>query len=71
MFDSCCHESEEGHENGTPNQLDCPSSLRSDFEEQMNIRYMSLKNQIRGLRFNEMMKVIKFMNNIEKERGES
>jgi hypothetical protein len=36
-FDQCCHESEEGHKNATPNQLDCPSSLRKDFEEQLHI----------------------------------
>jgi hypothetical protein len=33
--DQCCHESEEGFKNATPNQLDCPSSLRKDFEQQL------------------------------------
>lgn len=30
----CCHESEDGYENATPNELDCPSSLRGDFESE-------------------------------------
>ncbi|RXZ78010.1 hypothetical protein EBB07_28535 [Paenibacillaceae bacterium] len=34
-FDTCCHESEEGHLNAVPDTLDCPSSLRNDFQEQL------------------------------------
>ncbi|ADH03219.1 gp73 [Bacillus phage W.Ph.] len=34
-FDSCCHESEEGFDNATPNQLDCPSSVRVDLENEL------------------------------------
>ncbi len=34
-FDSCCHESEEGFDNATPNQLDCPSSVRVDLESEL------------------------------------
>ncbi|ASR78384.1 hypothetical protein PPISBEST_147 [Bacillus phage PPIsBest] len=34
-FDSCCHESEEGFDNATPNQLDCPSSVREDLENEL------------------------------------
>lgn len=31
-FDQCCHESEEGFEKATPNELDCPSSVRVDLQ---------------------------------------
>lgn len=31
----CCTESEESFNDATPNELDCPSSLRKDFEEQL------------------------------------
>ena len=34
-FGSCCHESKEGFDNATPNQLDCPSSIRVDHENEM------------------------------------
>ncbi|OTZ47819.1 hypothetical protein [Bacillus thuringiensis] len=34
-FDSCCHESKEGFDNATPNQLDCPSSVRDDLENEL------------------------------------
>ena len=35
-FEQCCHEDEKVHGDDfrqKPNQLDCPSALRSDFEE--------------------------------------
>lgn len=32
MFDQCCHESEEGFDKATPNELDCPSSVRLDLQ---------------------------------------
>ncbi len=38
MCDTCCHEDENVHGNENlqkPNQLDCPSALRSDFEEML------------------------------------
>lgn len=35
--EQCTHESVEGHKNATPNELDCPSSLRADFESQMHM----------------------------------
>lgn len=31
----CCTDSEEAFEKAIPNTLDCPSSLRKDFEEQL------------------------------------
>lgn len=34
-FGECCPESEDLLDNATPNQLDCPSSLRKDLEEQL------------------------------------
>lgn len=63
-FDQCCHESEEGFINATPNQLDCPSSLRKDFEKQLynlvdeitellNKRNMKELNQIKKFILNQ------------------
>lgn len=34
-FGQCLHESEEGYNAATPDQLDCPSSLRRDHEQAM------------------------------------
>ena len=34
-FDQCCPEDEESYVNAIPNKLDCPSSLRGDFEKQL------------------------------------
>ncbi|WP_416149475.1 hypothetical protein ACM26V_00300 [Salipaludibacillus sp. HK11] len=34
-FDQCCPEDEESIKKTTPNRLDCPSSLRVDFQEQL------------------------------------
>lgn len=35
-FNQCCPETEELIKYATPNKLDCPSSLRSDFQEQLH-----------------------------------
>lgn len=41
-FGQCCHESEEGYTNATPNQLDCPSALRNDFEQEIYACYFRI-----------------------------
>ncbi|MCF8017816.1 MAG: hypothetical protein K9L62_00325 [Vallitaleaceae bacterium] len=60
-FDQCCHESEEGHKNATPDQLDCPSSLRKDFEEGLHIVAHECKNLINKRCLRELLDVKKFM----------
>lgn len=42
---SCCTESEESFEKATPNELDCPSSMRNDFEKY----FWYLKEEIESL----------------------
>lgn len=37
MFDQCCPDSEERFNEATPNELDCPSSLREDLQEGLYI----------------------------------
>jgi hypothetical protein len=34
-FNQCCPEDETSFDNATPNRMDCPSSLRADFQEQL------------------------------------
>ena len=34
-FGQCCHEDETKYSSAKPNELDCPSSLRVDFEDQL------------------------------------
>lgn len=63
-FDTCCHESEDSHENATPNELDCPSSLREDFEEQMYNLYEECAKELCKLNFKELNKVRKFIKSI-------
>ncbi|UNA01537.1 hypothetical protein MG295_00120 [Bacillus phage vB_BcgM] len=37
MFDQCCPDGEERFNEATPNELDCPSSLREDLQEGLYI----------------------------------
>ena len=60
-FGQCCHESEEGHEKATPDQLDCPSSLRKDFEECLNLLVAECKKMIDQRCHRELIDVKKFM----------
>ncbi|MFL1672588.1 hypothetical protein ABTW76_05940 [Paenibacillus dendritiformis] len=64
-FDSCCHESEEGYKNATANELDCPSSLRKDFEQQL---YILLNECVGLLHKRNMRELIQIKNFIELQR---
>jgi hypothetical protein len=65
-FDQCCHESEEGFKNATPNRLDCPSSLRKDFEQQLNSVFQECSSLLRYRNMSELIQIKKF---IESQRG--
>jgi hypothetical protein len=65
-YDQCCHESEEGFEKATPNELDCPSSLRKDFEEQLNILAIECRELIFKRNMKELIQVKKY---IESQRS--
>jgi hypothetical protein len=65
-FEQCCHESEKAFEQATPNQLDCPSSLRADFQTQL----LTLADECAELLYfrnmNELIQIKKF---IESQRS--
>lgn len=65
-FSQCCHESEEGFNLATPNELDCPSSLRKDFEEQLNI---ILCECVELLKRRSMKELIEIKNIITSQRN--
>jgi hypothetical protein len=62
-FEQCCHESEEGHKNATPNQLDCPSSIRVDFEEQLYNLIDEIIDLLKHRNMKELNKIKKFIIN--------
>lgn len=58
----CCPESEEDYNNAIPNTLDCPSTLRGDFEEAFKLLQKELKKMVHDdLCFMEMVKVREFI----------
>lgn len=69
MFEQCCHEDEEVHGNPSlqlPNQLDCPSTLRSDFEVSLLLLYNDLhplvdKIILKRANFGKMVKLHKIL----------
>jgi hypothetical protein len=66
MFDQCCHESDGGFKYATPNQIDCPSSLRADFQKQLSI----IVDECTGLLyFRNMRELIQIKKFIESQRG--
>jgi hypothetical protein len=57
----CVHEDEKEYNKATPNKLDCPSSLRSDFEEQFAMLEEEILDRVHDLMFSEMVKVREFI----------
>ncbi|MGG0667827.1 hypothetical protein ABE073_04775 [Lederbergia citrisecunda] len=62
-FDQCCPESEEQLDNAVPNTLDCPSSLRVDFEEQLNLLFNECSSLLRYRNMKELIEIKKFIEN--------
>jgi hypothetical protein len=62
-FDQCCHESEEGFKNATPNELNCPSSLRKDFEEQLINVYEECVDLLYHRNMRELIEIKRFIEN--------
>lgn len=54
MCDVCCHEDEEMHNRVTPNQLDCPGVLRSDFEDEMIKCYNRVVDKVESMNFRQL-----------------
>lgn len=59
----CCHEDEESYDNATPNELDCPSSLRSDFEIMMRVLINECYELLGKRRFRELVDIHNFIIN--------
>lgn len=64
-FDQCCPEDEESYRKAIPDTIDCPSSLRVDFQEQL----MTLKNECSELlKFRNMQELISIKSFIESQK---
>jgi len=59
----CIHECEEGYKSATQNQLDCPSSLRKDFENMLFELHDECEKLMRKRNFKELMDIRKFILN--------
>lgn len=65
-FGQCCPEDERQYNNAVPNTLDCPSSLRVDFQVQL----MSLADECRELlNSRDMKELIQIKKFIESQRS--
>lgn len=64
-FDQCCPEDEEQYNNAVPNTLDCPSSLRADFQEQL---YNLVDECVELLNHRNMKELIEIKKFIESQR---
>ncbi|QQO40668.1 hypothetical protein 000TH008_240 [Bacillus phage 000TH008] len=69
VYGSCCHEGgEEAIKKATPNELDCPSSLRGDFEKQFWFLFEECVDLLHHRSFMELAEIKKF---IESQRENS
>jgi hypothetical protein len=57
----CCHESKEGYDTASPNELDCPSSLRKDFQESMYQMWDEIDEMMNKRKFSELVQIHKFV----------
>lgn len=60
-FEQCCPEDEETFEKATPNQLDCPASLRVDFQEQLYILVDECAELLKRRNMKELIQIKRFM----------
>lgn len=60
-FEQCCPESEELMNKATPNQLDCPSSLRNDFEKQLLLLADECKSLLNYRSMKELIEIKAFI----------
>lgn len=68
-FESCVVESEEKYNAATPNELDCPSSLRKDFEESMWFLRDEIDKMTYKRNFRELCEIYKFVKNQRKDEA--
>lgn len=65
-FGQCCPEDEEQFDNAVPNALDCPSSLRTDFQEQLMTLVDECNVLLNSRNMKELIQIKKFA---ESQRG--
>ena len=65
-FGQCCPEDEEQYNNAVPDTLDCPSSLRVDFQEQLVTLADECNELLNRRNMQELIQVKKF---IESQRA--
>lgn len=66
-FGQCCPEDEEFFEKATPDRLDCPSSLRADFQKQLFLLASECEELLYQRNMRELIEIKKF---IESQREE-
>jgi len=63
MFDQCCPDSEERFNEATPNELDCPSSIREDLQAGVYHLYYRILDSIDDMAYDDRLKILIFMLN--------
>lgn len=66
VYNQCCPESEELYNNATPNELACPSSLRSDFDKQLYNLVDECAELLNKRNMRELIEIKKFIENQRK-----
>ncbi|AEW47439.1 hypothetical protein BCB4_0211 [Bacillus phage B4] len=61
MFDQCCPDSEERFNEATPNELDCPASVREDLQNGVYETYNHILSEIDEMCYDDRLKVLIFM----------
>ena len=67
MYNQCCPESIELMDKAVPNTLDCPSSFRTDLEEQLYNLVDECETLLNKRNMKELIEIKKF---IESQRGD-
>jgi hypothetical protein len=60
-FDQCCPEDEDQFNNAVPNALDCPSSLRVDFQEQLTTLANECRHLLNSRSMKELIQIKKYI----------
>lgn len=67
-FDQCCPEDEETFDKAVPNSLDCPTSLRADFQAQLYILVNECEGLLHRRNMKELIAIKKFIESQREER---
>lgn len=66
VFDQCCPEDAGSYKKAVPNTLDCPSSLRVDFQGQLSSLVKECKELLNCRNMKELLEIKRF---IESQRN--